>query len=505
MNDARLRSALCCAVVAAALVPRALAQGVLRKEENAYRYLTERRLELVAAWPSLDDAQRQQLCQDLVGEDAGVPFRPVLRALARLAGREADAAWMARGSLGAFALPEVVDPEGANPFCRDLHVTLYLPYKLPGLGEDDVTLGVSVWTEGEDPREVWSGAVDEAVGVGDLLRYQGRVTVPCGELDDGAYRARVRATVAGVAPGPRDPQLELRFDVLRGFQARAEAVLESVGEGLDPGSRAHDVWAGFAMPVSRAYFGREGAPLYRPVADLKRVEDALAARDAGEEPVLTGTGWVTVGVPGGAERAAGVPPIQLRLRLPAAGQGTPVLLLPGAPTYASTGRRPGGPRTTDPAWIAGLVDGVEGLTGPVAVLESSGRTGSAVQDLEAALEYLRGVWGERRVALVAEREAAVVASLAVAKVRDRLAALVLIGAGSVFRDRLGDFVGLPVRMIPEHGTPAARNLGGTRRLLAGAYGDVPEGLRFEVDDREVPFSLGLGVFLPDLPGWLKGL
>ena len=68
--------------------------------------------------------------EELVSNRNGERFRPVLRALARVRGVQPDAAFLYRGTLRAVTLPEIVDPDGDNPECRDLHVTYYLPYTI---------------------------------------------------------------------------------------------------------------------------------------------------------------------------------------------------------------------------------------------------------------------------------------------------------------------------------------------------------------------------------------
>jgi len=490
---------------AVALAAAAPCQGVVKKEANTYRHLLERRAELVAAWPGLDAPTRDRVAERLAGDNHGVPFTPVLEALATARGVEADPAFVLRGMLGVFALPEVVDPEGANPFCHDLQVTVYLPFRAEGV--EEVELRVRLEDAGGDV--VWQAPVEEGVSLADLLRYQGRITVPGEGLEDGAYMLRVFADVDGAVARPSDPELSTRIHVLRGFQARAEAVLGAWSDdalaNLDPAQRPSAVdlamWSGLSAAVSRVYFGYEPTPMHDAVGDLLRAERALAQHRAGGGLLDGMTGWIPLGVPGTGDGTEAAPPAVLRLRLPTdpKAEATPILFWSGAPVYDPRGARPTGPRTTDPGWLACELRDQPALADrPMAVLESTGRSRAARADLEAALEFATRFWGDRPVVLAAEREAAVVASLVVGDLRPRLERLFLIGGGSLHRAQLTHLAGLPTWVVGERATPAAHNLGTLQRLLDGEFGAVPAGLEVDVAPSALPFGIGLAAYLPTL-------
>src|SRR5262249_48949960 len=141
---------------------------------------------------------------DLVADSGSTPYQAAARALARLRGVDADDAFVLRACLGAFVLPEVVDPTASRAECHALHLSLQLPHVLPIPGEI------------EFEAAAFDGAGEcvhrERFGKGqrleDLRMAYTAHEVPAGELPDGRYRVRVALCLDGQPPRASDPVLE---------------------------------------------------------------------------------------------------------------------------------------------------------------------------------------------------------------------------------------------------------------------------------------------------------
>ncbi len=413
-------------------------QGLLYRERWGYLHLENRRAELQHELQGRDVRTRARVAQLLLEPDQGVPFRPVAAALAHLRGVPLDDTFLLRTTMSAFVLPEVVDPVGDNEVCRRANVSLYLPFTLP-LPEG---LGYGIELVDKAGAVVHRAGISEPVPLADLRMAQKTIEVPCAELADGSYELRLFVLVAGQMPGPKDPVLRWPLHVQRGFAAHAVAAMErakTAAAGLAPLPRA--LLAGLSRQVARAFTGEPFDGGSRAVAELQRLDQALANVDRGVHVLAGMTGDVALALPaakGDVEAGLGCV-----LRLPAtavfdadeAPAARPLVVVAnGAPAYDTQGRRPGAPVTRMPTWSSLELPEL-GRDGDlrVAFLESPGAERDFCAELQAALTSLRELWHAEAqpVVLVCEREAATIVGIQFARFVPLVDAAVMIGGGAM--------------------------------------------------------------------------
>jgi len=444
----------------ACFVPRDVAaQGPVYRERWGFLHLEHRRAELWQELRSASAEARTTVAGLLQQPDQGVPFVPVARALAHLRGKPADEAWLVRAAMGTYVLPEVCDPDARNETCRDVHVSVFLPFSLPLPGP----LSFDVRVRDQKGDERWRGRITEGTSLDDLRMARPHVAVPGRDLPDGTYTLEVRTRIGDAEPVDTDPQLAWTLHVLRGYQQRAEKAMGEVVKA-QPGLAAlpKALLGGLADQVGRAYHGEAFAVRSDAVADLQRLELALQNL-AAAKPVLDGVdGDRSIGLPAGD-----APPLQVVVRaVPVESAAPPrpvVVLLLGTPSYDLTMRRPAAPATRDPAWLADAMRGFAAAQRWHQVfVESPGGGRDYLASLEALLTHLPAVLpgGAGSVVVVAEREAASVLGLHLPRFADRLRGVALIGGGLFPRTHLPKLGALPVRFGAVAGLPSGEAMAG---------------------------------------------
>ncbi len=441
-------------------------QGPLHRENWAYSHLQWRREQLLAEVLRATPTQ-QALVRDLLDEpDQGLPFRNVARASAKLAGREFDDTWLFRSMVGAFVLPEVVDPDSAREECRSLSVSVFLPARVQPAGATSFRLTVRD-TAG---RVVHESGTPQACSVDDLRLAQCLLPVPCVGLEDGEYTVEVLSSVAGKDAEAAEPRLVQRFAVLRGYQQRAERAVADATRlaGAAPSIAASSLLA-VAAEVNRAYSGEapNGAATGRE--DLLLLE-RMVARSAKGEDVLDGeAGDVLVGLPTGAQR-----PLTGVLRMPSGGKASClVVVVAGSPFYGADVPRPGAPASTSPRWTARACADTRPAGAALLFVESPG----AMPQWSEALARSVGAAQDRlgiapsHTTLVVEREAAVAVCFGLAQLLPRIETLDLVNGGVLSRSALE---GLQGRRVVAHVSrgPLSRGLQHTKDVVGGSQGPL---------------------------------
>lgn len=440
-------------IAAVALGGLAAAQGVATRESWGYLHLEARRAEVRRELAGRDDTDHAVVARVLAKPAGGVPFARVADALAYLRGVDADAAFVLRATMGAFVLPEVVDPTAANEACRDLHVSPFLPFALPFPAP--VTFAVEARDAAGALR--WTGVIARHTEERDVRMARPTIDVPCAELPDGAYEVTVRTLFGDEPPRPTDPVVRWRFHVLRGFQQRAETAIAAAaarpaGSGLDAA-----IVLGAAERVRAAYTGGAFAVQSDAVRDLAALERALANGTAGKPAAEGLAGDLSLALPA-AGRAGGPAPCVLRRASSGAGKRPLVVVCAGTPAYDPKVDRPASPAVRDPRWTAdelrdfGVAEGwhVAFLASPGGGREYAAALADALPWLTSAVDAAPG-----KVALVAEREAAAVASLALARLRPTIGAAAFLGVGALMAPTMAACDGLPVAYVPVEGLDAA--------------------------------------------------
>lgn len=432
-----------------------VAQGPFYRERWADLHLELLRERVVRECAGREESVARTCANLLVTVDDAVPFRPVCEALASLRGVKCDEAFLLRGTMGAYVLPEVVDPTAAKEDCRQLHVTALLPYALPMPGE--VRLVVEVF----DPAgaKAFSAEFGAGASVEDLRMGYSHVGVPASDLADGAWRVRLSTWIDGKAPRDTDPVVEHAFHVLRGYQKRAESVQQGIlaAEGaLPPVERA--VLRGMLLEINRAYAGEAFDGASDAVADLQRAERALENLGK-EKPLLEGLrSFLPAALPSG-----GGQPVSAALRWPTAREGAQprplVCVLPAAPALDPRGRRPSAPEARTGRWAHfRLGDLGLGDDWPIVWMQSQGagvRYGNALPTaLRAAHELLPT---DGTTIFVTELESSVALCFTDA-ILDSARAVVLCGAGAFSREQLERRASLPILGIPLTGHPSSASL-----------------------------------------------
>ncbi len=428
------------------LLAPVLAQGPVYRERWGYLYLERLRAEVRTALAGRDGATATKVAGLLTARSAGNPFAAPTKALALLRGVEADPAFELRALVSAYLLPEVSDPEAKNETCRSLHVTLFLPFPTACPG----TLSFAVEVRDRSGAVRFATTIVRDTSLDDLRSARPVAEVPCAELADGTYDVIVRTRIDGAEPRPQDPVVRLPFHVLRGYQERAETALGRVRDlapQLPPLSRA--LLQGFAAEVQRAYTGEAFDVVSDAVADLQRLEAALA-NQALDRHLLAGLGGVLpTALPGST---AG---LQCALRLaegwsPEAGMQHPlVVFVGGSPAYDLEATRPSAPATRGPRWLANeLAAFAKRRPWHVACLESPGAGRDFAAELPKVVRALRELLGtgEQPVVLVCEREAAAIVGLQFVGMDLPVQGLVLLGAGGMTTATIERLDALPVRV-----------------------------------------------------------
>lgn len=497
MGASQLSAAALSVVLWAAALP---AQGQVYRERWGYLHLEHRREQLLAALRGCDDAAMATATRELLEPDQGVPFVPIARALAKVRGVEADAAFMLRSVVSSYVLPEVADPDGSNEACRRTSVSLFLPFAVQV--PEHVVFDFDVRDAAGE--RAWSAQLDMEPTLEDLRMARLVAPIPAGELADGSYLLTVRTRVGGVDATAADPCLQWPFHVLRGYQARCEQAFAAARQGADalpPEQRAQLL--GCTAAVQRAYSGEAFDGESRAVADLLRLEQVLA-NVAAERHALTGiTGDVPVQLP-----TADAFGMQAVLRLPSdfdpvAARHRPLVVFAGAtPAYDATGRRPTSPMAKSPVWTARELPTFGARAGcDVAFVESPGAVRDYREALLAALPMLRRMFGtgDAPLLLVADGEAATIAAFHAARFAPELQGLVLVGAGAMTGPVLDGLGALPVRMQPVAGRVSGDGLRrsldyvATRQAAGAWHGDVAL-----LGQREVPWLLALPLLTDEI-------
>lgn len=452
-------------------------QGPLYRERWGFLHLQRLRLTVLHELQGRDAATRQQVADLLAAPDRGIPFRGPTAALALLRGVTADDAFSFRSMVSAYVLPEVVDPKADNANCRELNLSVFLPYLAAAPGE----VAFDVEVRGPGGEVVFQTAITESTAPADLRTAQARAVVPAGELADGRHEVSVRTRLAGEAPRAQDYVLRHHFAVLRGYQKRAEAAMQSARLAVDQQAELPAaLLRGLAGEVVRAYAGEAFAVDSTAVADLQRLEAALQNVAAGKPPLAGMHGRVTAALPAGSQR-----PLAVTFELPQDATPKPLLLLaPAGPAYDPRAQRPGEPATTSPRWAAALADGLDGGGRyHVVCLESTGTGIDYGQALLRAIELLPQLLPVMpgRVVLVAEREAAVAASFKLPELQRQLRGLALVSGGGLSRQALEGLQGLHLLLCPAQDDPASDGLLRTRDLVAGKYGELKSDVEFALD------------------------
>lgn len=443
------------------LAAGALAQGPVYREQWRYLHLEQRRLEVLAALLAADSDTAAAVARLLAAPGNGVEFAPVANALALLRGVPADEAFVVRASIGAFVLPEVVDPEATQAVCRELNVSIFLA---PGPAPK-AAFTFDVEVADAAGKVVATRRVDRDTGLVDLRMARAVAKIPIGELADGPYTVVVHTLLDGEAPRPADAQLQWRFAVSRGYQARCEAALTAAREALPRlAGLPHALLDGLWREVGRAYTGEPFVVRSEAMRDLERLEQALGNL-AAERPLLHGMqGDITTRLP-----AAGGEGMQCVLRL-VGGEPRPLVVFDSAtPAYDLVAPRPTAPGTRQPGWTAHeLARFAAGRDWNVVCLESPGVGKDHFAALQGALAALRELLppAAAKPVLVCDREAAAVVAPRADRLAGQLAGLVLVGAGVPPPAALAGLGELPVRWALLVGYPASSSVERLLQFLA---------------------------------------
>jgi hypothetical protein len=441
------------------------AQSIVYRERWNHLHLEARRAEVWAALAGVDRAAHDRIADRVASlfaeHDAGMPFAPVALALAELRGVAADDDFVLRAAIGAIVLPEVIDPDAGNEACRAANVTVELSFAVAwpppapavpaGPGEVAVeTFAVTfdVAVENAAHEIVWTGGIERA-SERDVRMAQAGVQVPCANLPDGAYRARVRTRIRGAAPRAHDPDVAWTFHVLRGYQKRAETAMGQAAR-LDAATAAADraIVLGACAEVHRAYTGESFAVASDGVRDLERLERALAnvAEKRAADDGLAGDACLALPV-------TGEPPLRCVLRRAGEGRHPLVVFAGGSPAYDAFGDRPAAPATRDPRWLAHELAGFGSEAHwHVAFLESPGVGRDYARDLREVLPQLAQLAGSDGLPLlVCEREAASIVGLGIGSLRALVRGVVCVGGGAMAPAALQANGPLPVRFAAPRG------------------------------------------------------
>lgn len=453
------------------------AQGPVYRERWGYLHL-----ELLRARVHQDLAARDadtigKVAELLAAPDDGVPFRPPAQSLAMLRGVPCDAAFLFRATVGAFVLPEIVDPESDRPDCRDCNVSVFLPFPVPPAGEASFV----VTALDRAGNEVFRTVLNQDTAIADLRMARPVAKVKTDGLPDGTYRVVVATQLGDQPPRQHDVVLQHDFHVQRGYQRRAEAAMAAARDRdamLPPLHRA--LLRGLAAQVARAYAGeafdgRSDAPM-----DLQRLEQALQNLAEERSPLHGLSGAVPTALPAGGGELGCVLRLPVAVEAPAVADPAQVgpaaslerrplvVFASGAPSLDPLARRPSAPVARSARWLAAELAGFDpGGRYHVAFLDSAGGGGNYAEQLRDALAALREllpVAGDKAV-LVLDREAAMAATFRAQWLGEAAAGVVLIGAGAFQTVDLPRLQAMRLLLCPLAAHPSSQGLLRLRELL----------------------------------------
>jgi hypothetical protein len=433
-------------IVAAAFAADAAAQGMATRESWNYLHLEARRAEVRRELAGRDAEAAAAVAALFAKPMDGDPYAPVAQALAHLRGVPCDAAFRLRTAIGAFVLPEVCDPEASNEVCRDVHVSPFLGHALPFPAP--VAFDVEVCDA--KGAVAWTGAIREHTEARDVRMARSTTAVPGAGLADGAYTVTVRTRIGDREPAAADPCVRWTFHVLRGYQSRAEAALGAMRARAAGDDGDDATLRGLAERVQSAYTGEPFVGASDGVGDLLRLERALANCVA-SRPAADGLDDdLAVVVPLGG--SASLLAVLRRARAP--GPRPLVVVAAGAPTLDGRADRPALPVVRAPGWAAReWPDFGRGDDWNVAFVASPGGGVDYAAALTAAIPWLVRRCGAAAdaVALVAEREAATVASFALVRLRPSIAAACFVDGGALMAPAAAAAADLPLAYVQSAG------------------------------------------------------
>ncbi len=462
-------------LVVGCLLAAAPAQGPAYRDRWRDLQLELLREQLLHECQGRDQATLQVVADLVAATDSAAPNRPVVRALAHLRGVDADDAFVLRACLGAFVLPEVVDPAADREDCRSLHVSVQMPYTMTVPGA--IAFELEVFDAAGARLHRSSFGKDAAPE--DLRMAYTTVAVPGNEFADGSYRVRLSTRLDDAPPRAHDLVLEHRFHVLRGYETRAAGVhADAVLAAAKLGPRERAGLAGVVGEVDRAFTGEPFAGASDALVDLERAEQVLANVAAGRAPLDGLHGAVALGLPTGGETR-----LDAIVALPeaeaAAARRPLVVAIAATPALDVDGRRPMAPEIRAPGWLRRRV-GDFGL-GPavhMAWLQSPGAGLPFARSLPAALDALRDLLPtDGRLVLVLELEAAVALCYA-PEILQRTSGVVLIGGGVLALPQLRALGDLPMLGVTLTGHRSGRGLEFMAALSRGEQGVVDWPCRF---------------------------
>lgn len=484
------RAVIWCRLLAVCVVAAALSAQPARQERRTVALHAGYVFDLWRSARELPNERLARLDDALAARASGNPFGPVLEALARRDGVDADTIYVARRMVHAVALPEVVDPtvfeDDAKQIPYRLHVTLVTPFTL-AVSEP---LAFAVELRAASGEVVGRHRVESTTAAA-LVGFEVKFALPVGDLPDGSYTLVVRGDVGEQTWREGDPEARADVRVQRGF-AESTRVLEQRVRGLlDAASPSVDgALRGALWPMQRIYGGDAFEGFADFVGDQRnagRVVDNVAA---GRHPLEGVEGFGSVAVAVGSDDA----PQYARLRVrraardtaaggdPAVGDPTAdnaaaglVLFLPGDPTWDGLWLRPSLARCMPPGFLASALS-ASGFDARrrfhLAVMESPGDLRQPREALRAVLDVLSALltFDPTRVVLVGEREGA--AAILAAWQSGALAApprgIVLAVHAGVGRPDAERVQATPLLLVPGRGHGSTENLVRAAAQLAEA-------------------------------------
>ncbi|MCY2956277.1 MAG: hypothetical protein NT107_04490 [Planctomycetota bacterium] len=479
------------------------AQGPIYRERWSFMHLQLLRQHVQRECEGRDPVMMAKVASALLAPDQGIPFRPAAKALALLRSVDCDEAFLLRAMITAFMLPEVVDPTVPAGLdiadCRSLNMSLCLPYSVPLPGK--VTFAIEVFDRAG--AKVFGGMVEDATSLDDLRMARATCQIKGSDLSDGRYQMRVRTLLDGKEPREKDPVLEHRFFVLRGYKVRADVARDKAEKLRGKLDETRDAFMqGLLLEVNRAYAGAAFDGVSDAVADLERLEYALSQLDQNLAPWDGMKGDIPIGLPGG-----GGQPVSAVIRMNAGNVLRPVLCFIGSsPSYDMSGLRPAEPTYESGRCVAQrLGDFGLGAQCQIAWLQSPSSTLSYKDALPNVLRALRQILPcDGRVLLVLEYEAAVVMSFTGDLLMQESVGTVLVGAGAYSAAMLQKLGSLRMLGVPMTMSKADQTLQRSAAVAAGKFGPVDWQGRFDVAaEAPRPWTLGAAAAKPEIAAFAR--